>query len=243
MKTNVSFAVLIVLVFSFMSCEKENIRINPGGDITTQTHAVTDFTVLDVAGPFNVEVTFSPGTPQLRIEANANLHSIIEVEEKAGILYIDLEDDTNITGGNLVLNVFVSGHNIEMISASGTAQVELQNTWDQAQQRIDLEGASQFTGTILANELAVNLEGASELHIQGTANNFDLEAEGACRMDGYDFATRRCVADLTGGSEMAIRVDESLKVKAEGASTVYYKGNGIIQEQQLSGGSQIVKVE
>ena len=243
MQTKAMFLSLIILGTLFISCEKENLKIVPSNNVSSQQHDISDFDELDISDPFNVYVTFDENEQTLRIEANDNLHSVIEVEQKNGKLSIELEKNTSIKNGEAVLNVFLTTNNIETIRAQGAAHIQLQNQWNVEQAEIELTGASSFRGTLSADQLYTNLLGASNLDIQGTANVFEIEAEGASNMIDFDFETNELTADLRGASNVSVTVHDKLNVDAEGASTVYYKGNGIIKNQSLSGGSQIIKVE
>jgi len=55
--------------------------------------------------------------------------------------------------------------------------------------------------------------------------------------------TTNLMAELSGGSSIILSVQDELDVTASGASTVFYKGNGVIVNQELSGGSEIVKTD
>ncbi len=108
---------------------------------------------------------------------------------------------------------------------------------------VELEGAGYLSGTIAADQMAVELTGASELHLMGSTSTFEIDAGGACTMDGFDFSTDKCIVDLTGAGEISLTVHEELSVKADGGSTVYYKGDGQIYDQELRGGSDIAKMD
>ena len=48
--------------------------------------------------------------------------------------------------------------------------------------------------------------------------------------------------NLSGGSDISLVVNQKLDVKASGASKVYFKGNGIIDKQDISDASQIINM-
>ena len=236
-----SFACILVSVL-FLACEKDDVHIIPSDNVITVTHPVSDFNDLNISDPFKAYVTFSQTEPELRIEANDNLHALIEVEQSNGKLSIRLEDNTNISGGPAVLNIFLTTNDIESIKAQGTAQVFLQNQWEGNRVEIELSGASELAGALNADRLYSRLTGACNLELEGNVNEFEIKADGASNMEGFDFATNDFTADLEGGCNVYVTVQGKLSVEASGASTVYYKGNGIVEEQDLSGGSQIIKM-
>lgn len=238
-----NFALILLTILFFTSCEKENFNVTPSDSVTSEDYTISDFSKLDISEPFNVYVTFSETEQALRIEANDNLHTRIQVEQHNGELSIALEDNTNISHGTVVLNAFVTTRDISTINAAGAAHVFLQNEWNGDRLKLKLTGACSLAGSINANHLDAELTGASNLNIEGSADRFEIEATGASNMEDFSFETNELSADLTGGCNVSLTVNEKLNVKANGASMVYYKGNGLVEDQDLSGGSQIIKVE
>jgi hypothetical protein len=59
----------------------------------------------------------------------------------------------------------------------------------------------------------------------------------------YDFNTDYLNINLTGASHASLTVTKKLDVSASGASVLRYKGPGIVNSQNLSGGSQLMKIE
>ena len=80
------------------------------------------------------------------------------------------------------------------------------------------------------------------MDITGSSNYFEITGEGASKMTGFSFSTNLLNAILSGACEVSVTVDESLEVRAEGASTVYYKGNGVIKSWDLEDASEIIKI-
>ncbi len=231
------------LALIFMGCEKEDFNISPSSNITSKQHVLADFQDLEISDPFNVYITFSDTEESLRIEANENLHSLIQIDQNNRNLSIKLKNNTTITGGNVTLNIFISTQKIESIDAQGATHIFLQNQWNGTEAEIDLDGASSLTGTINTDQLFTQLTGACHLDVEGNVDYFEIDATGASTFKGFEFATNELNADLRGGSELSLTVNEKLSIKASGASTVYYKGQGTIENQNLSGNSKILKVE
>ncbi len=232
--------ILLFLSLYFMSCEKEIIRVTPSSQVTTRTHAINTLQELSISDPFEVYVTFSETERELRIEANDNLHSLIEVEEINGHLSIQVKDNSRISG-QPVLKVYLTTNALQAIDAQGTAEVYLQNTWQTNEAEIELSGNSHLTGALQVGSLNAELTGASSLDIEGSTQQFDIEATGASEMTGFDFSTDQLTADLTGASELNLTVNDEMSVEATGASTVRYRGNAVITYQNLSGGSKIIR--
>ena len=242
MKTNAMYLSLIILITLFTACEKENLKISPSNNVTSKEYTISSFEELNISDQFKVYITFSATEKDLRIRANDNLHGRILVEERNGELSIELENNTNIKQGNLVLEVFLTTDKIENITGQGLTQIHLQNKWEGDELEIELVGASALFGTLSANRLDSKLTGASNLVIEGDVDFFKIDAEGASNMLGYDFETNDLSVDLSGACNISLTVHNKLNVEATGASTVYFKGDGLIESQDLSGGSKIIKM-
>ncbi|MCB0632842.1 MAG: head GIN domain-containing protein [Saprospiraceae bacterium] len=240
MKSVVFSLILFLVSLYFIGCEKEAFHVTPSGQITSKTHVINELQEVNISDPFQAYVTFSETESALRIEANDNLHALIEVEELNGRLSIHLKDNSQITG-QTVLKVYLTTNQLEVITAQGTAEVYLQNDWQIDQAEVNLTGDSHLTGTMYMNKLTADLSGASSLEIQGSAQTFDIEATGASDMTGFEFAADQLKADLTGGCELSLTVNDEMSVTASGGSEVHYRGNAVIQYQELSGGSEIIK--
>ena len=241
MKTTTILLALFALTVLFTSCDKDE-DVIPSNNVTTIEKNISGYSKLNVSDPFTVNITFSDSEEKILVEANNNLQAYINVEKQNNWLVIWLDDNVNIDG-NSTLNIYITTNNINEFDATGAAGIYLQNDLNTNDIEIDLTGACYFSGTVYATDLNSNLTGASKLNITGEVNSFDIEAAGGSTMEGFDFMTKHFVAELEGASNVSLTVTEDLNVKANGASNVYYKGDGVIESQDLSGGSQIVKME
>lgn len=243
MKTNACLFIIPLFVCLMTSCEEETLNISPSNNLSTQTHSITAFTDLLLADPFTVYVEFSNSEESLRIEANDNLHSFVEVRQSGDVLSISLKDNVNITKGNIVLKVYLTTKDVRVLEASGTANVILQDPLIGQKLEVSLVGAAKLIGQLQLDELDTYLNGASNMDIEGSAKRFDIRANGASHMTDFDFVTEKLFVDLSGASTVSVTVDQTLDVKADGASTVYYQGNGVVEKINVSGGSNVIKVE
>jgi len=81
------------------------------------------------------------------------------------------------------------------------------------------------------------------MNLVGHSDVLVFDANGASYMEGYEFDTDNLEADLNGSSNLHLTVNNKMDVRANGASYVYYMGNGIISSQNLNGASEIIKVQ
>jgi hypothetical protein len=240
MKTKSILVALFAFSIFVTSCKK-NDDVKPSNDLTTVNKNITGYTQLNVSDPFTVYVTFSNTEEKIQVQANSNLQQYITVEKQNNQLVISLDDNVTINGSS-VLNVYITTNQLEGFYAAGASTIQLQNDLNTFNVTINLTGASTFSGALFINELNTNLTGASNMNISGTSASVDLEATGASNMRDYGFATSHFTCDLDGACSAYLTIQQTLNVKARGASNVYYKGNGTVSSQVLTGGSTIQKM-
>lgn len=242
MKTKAILFAILSLSLIFTSCQKDDLNVVPSTRVTTTSFSATNISQLDVSDIFNVYVDFSETEEYVQVEASENIHQLIEMSQTGDKLIIGLKRNSTITG-TPVLNVYIKTATLSKVIAEGAASVEFENLLETSQLDVKVTGAAKVSGSIDVSDLVASLLGASILDISGRSNSFDIDASGASEMTGYDFATNTLKAYLTGGSNISLVVNQKLDVKASGASNVRYKGNGIIDKQDLSDASEIIKMD
>ncbi|PLW94551.1 MAG: hypothetical protein C0591_12590, partial [Marinilabiliales bacterium] len=229
MNTKSILVVLFAVGILFTSCKK-NDDVTPSNTVTTVNKTITGYSQLNVSDPFKVYVTFSDTEESIQIEANQNLQQYINCEKKNNQLVIDIDDNIDIKGTS-TLNVYITTKQLDAFYAAGATTIQLQNELNGGNVSVELTGACTLNGTMFVNDLNIDITGASNLNISGTSASVDLDATGASNLKDYGFETNNFTCDLEGGCNVNLTVQQSLNVKANGASNVYYKGNGTVSSQ------------
>jgi len=241
-KTKVFLLAILGLGFIFTSCEKDDFNVVPSAKVTTINFPASGISQLDVSDVFNVYVSFSETEESVQVEANENLHSLIEMSQSGNKLIVGLQKNTSISGAP-VLNVYIKTATLTKVKAEGASFVEFENLLETSQLDVEITGASKVSGNIEVVDLVANLTGASILDVSGESNSFEIDASGASEMYDFDFVSNTLNANLEGGCNISLTINEKLNVRATGASNVFYKGNGVIESQNLSDASRIVKID
>lgn len=243
MKTKITLGLIAALCILLSSCEQFGNSVVPSGSITEQAKNISDFDGISASHAFNVYITFTEATESIRIEANENLHEYIEVKKNGGILSIGLKDNINIRRGSATLNAYISAISLTDFDASGASNIYLQNSLIENNVYVDLSGASNLSGYVEVRQLTADISGASNLELTGIAKDVEFDASGASNLNDYGLSITNFDADLSGASNAYVTVNNELFIEASGASNVSYKGNGIVKRQDLSGASNIRKVD
>jgi hypothetical protein len=234
--------VLVGLSFLLSACEKDN-TIMPSANVTTQDRTIVDYSGIEVSTAFTVDVTFSSTEEKIVIEANDNLHAYIDVIKSGNNLRIKLKDNINIHGNATLKAHITTGNTLEEIFVAEASLVTLNNQLDATDVTVSLAGASFLNGPITAQSITVFADGASNVTMQGTADTFTVNAAGASIVGTFDMIGQNADINLSGASNASITVNGIINLTASGASVLNYKGTANVDQLDLSGGSQIVKVD
>lgn len=243
MKTRVLLLLTAGLLMVLSSCEKSSSSIYPSSTITTETRRANPFDGIDVSTTFKVFVSYSDTVESIEIRANENMHRYIDVVEQGGDLEIKLKDGVNVSGGNLVLEAYITTAFCSDFAISEAASVLLQNELRTSEVYIYLSDVSSFNGEISTAELYCDLSGASISSISGYATSTNLDVSDASSFRDFALATDYLEADISDASEVYITVNETFNAYLSDASYMYYKGNGSDDNSETSGGSSIIKVD
>ena len=230
---------LSVLIFS--SCEQEN--VNPSANVTKQDRTIVGYSGIEISSAITVDVTFSATEDKIEIEANENLHALIDVEESRNNLVIKIKDHTNIRGRSTIKAHITTTSTLDEILVSGASFLRFNNQLEATDLYVGISGASFFIGDIIANSMKVYLDGASNLEVAGSVESFDLDASGASEMGSYDMIVSNAKMKMTGASQASITINNVIDLNASDASVLRYKGAGSPNNLKLSGAAQIIRVD
>ncbi len=78
--------------------------------------------------------------------------------------------------------------------------------------------------------LEIQVNGGSDINLTGSAGTLRLKASGGSDFKGKSLKVQDAEIDVNGASDARIFVVGELRVKASGASDVYYKGNPTVEK-------------
>lgn len=238
MKTTYFITAILSLTFVMTSCIKKSIK--PSNNVTTETRALTGYTKLDVSDAMNVYLTMS-SQEEVVVEANENLHQYILTDVVNGTLKIRLKNNVRIKSG-ATINIYVNATMMESLTIDGASRVELMNEIVSNDFKLDVSGASSFQGGLTAVDCDFKISGASRVELWGSTSTANAEISGASNLSDFAFLiTDYLTIDLSGASKAELTVDGLMNIKASGASVFNYKGDGLIEELDISGASSVNK--
>ena len=209
-------------------------------DKNAAIRSVTTFSGIKVSGGIDVYLSQSDNY-SLAVSADEDKYrDNIKTEVNNGILVISYNNDHfGWNSDDKKLRAYISFKTLESLEAAGACDFIITGTLNANTLLVKLSGACDIKGAVKITDLTLNLSGASTVKINGTAQNLKLIASGASDVKNYDLVADNCVASLSGASDVKITVNKFISVKANGASTLHYKGNPDKKDINTSGASSV----
>ncbi len=227
-----------LLSFFLTSCKYES--LDPSNSTSRQEKNVRGFQSIDIRDGMRAFIRIDT-FESVVIEANDNLHQHIYVRKEGSTLVVEMADNLRIKGSS-TREVHITATSLEAIFGNGGSHISSYNDMNSNDFRIELGGGSILNMGLNAASLAADISGGSLLEILGSSDSYSLVSSGGSRATGYGFETTTLNCDVSGGGSLSITVNGSLEVDASGGSSISYKGDGVVDFQDLSGGSTLIKM-
>ena len=238
MRTKLITTTIVLAGFILNACD--NVKdIIPSDNVITQEYTFSGYENIETESAFTVYVEFSDTEESIVVESNENLFQYIEVTEVSNTLKIGFQDNISIKG-SAILKAYITTKNIKGYSASGASRIIVEDEINTDDATVFLSGASQFVGEMYVENLNADLSGASSMTLAGETLSFEVTASGASNIGSFDVSTEYLNVNLSGASNVSLTVTDEMDVSASGGSIVRYKGDAVINSQNLTGGSQII---
>ncbi len=235
----------IILLFAFIATSlvpvMAQIEKNLVHDENAEPRNLKGFSAIDVSGA--IDLYLSQGTEDA-VAVSASSSEVlgrIRTEMRGSTLriYFDGKGLNWKKWGNHKMKAYVTFKDLSSIEASGACNVKVAGKLNLDKLKVEMSGASDFKGDLTVSDLSLEASGASRITINGTVKMLGINANGASDIRGYDVSSEQCKVDASGASVVRITVNKELNATASGASSVYYKGAGLIRDINTSGGATI----
>jgi len=212
-------------------------------DPNAEVRQVSDFHGVKISNAFDVYITQGNSTAVAISAQDGETKQKIETRVENGILVVRFEADKGfwkrLNLGKKKLKAYISVNKLDYLNVSGACDVFMEEGVSAEILKVVVSGASDVKGKINAKKLEVDLNGASDITFTGNVEDFSVTAGGASDFKGYDLLTNMCDVSASGASSVYITVNKELNAKASGASSVRFKGEGLIRDLKTSGASSV----
>lgn len=210
--------------------------VTGSGNLTTETHALTDFTRIEAHNGFELEVTMSD-TFSIEITADDNVHEYIVVKKSGDTLEIGLRGTRFYHSVTIEAKVTMPA--LYKIELSGGSQAYITGFSSTHDFEVELSGGSRLSGDIITGDVEFELSGGSQVDLGGTGEDLAIEASGGSRLDIEDFPIDDASIDMSGGSRATINISGTLNAVLSGASRIEYVGEPTLGNLEMSGESKV----
>jgi hypothetical protein len=227
--------ILPLLAFILTACQQE--EITPSGNINRKEYNFyQDYFQVNVSD--GIQYTITPSdSDKVVIETDDNVQAEISVKQVGNIIYIKRKDDSNVKWERTIVKANIqTAQTLYAIQGEkgsvGSCDFSLWGVGGNL--KIMLSGKSSFQSSISMpnGNLWVELSDSSEALLSGTTKETRLLSESGSKLKAYDLTSTNLVLQIfSGGSTAYATVTEKIfAVDAKGASTLYYKGSAIVNE-------------
>lgn len=245
MKTSVKIGIAIAYILAVLtsSCVGFNEKsVKLSGVTKVSTKEVSAFDKVDVSGAIDVIVNIG-NKSEVVIEADSAIMPYIVTEVKDRELKIYNKDIIGFYNfkNNKIL-VTITTPSILELESSGACDVTI-NDLKTDMFKVSLSGACDLIGSFECNVLDLEASGSSDSKLRGKVKNCNIELSGACDIKALDLEVDSLKIEGSGSSNVEITVQNSLDVELSGASELRYKGEPKYIKTDMSGVSNLTKID
>jgi hypothetical protein len=228
----------LFLVLSLSTLGQEKITFS---DRMAEKRSVDAFSSILVSGGIQLFLTPDDKDEVVVSAKDEEARNRIITKVVGNRLEIYYDSKTWIRMPDLKLKAYVSFKKLMEISGSGSTSINITSLYKTDDLDIDVSGASSLNGEINVKNLQLIANGSSRITLKGKSNYLNATASGASAIKAIDLSSDVCKVKASGASNINIIVNKELSVEATGASTVNYKGEGVIKDIQSKGASSVKK--
>ena len=180
--------------------------IRGSGRRVMEKRNVSPFTSISTEGAFTIEVTCQKDV-SVEVEGDDNVLGLVTAEVSKNVLR--LRSTKNYASSEPV-KFKISVPDLEGLSVSGAG-------------RIDIKGLKN-------DKFEIDASGAPSVTVAGNTKVIDIDSSGAGKIDTHELHASRGVIDSKGVSRIDVDVTDQLDVTISGPSSVYYKGDPVVNK-------------
>jgi hypothetical protein len=234
-KTRAGVAVIVATVL--ITIPLITIPLGCFGETDTKDFDFRDFTAISAGAAFQVKIT-KASNYSITITVDRDKMDKIEVTKVGNRLNIGLKPNTGPLNFS-TLEAEITMPDISSLILSGASNGTIQGFSFTHEFSLIVSGASKLSGDLDAGDVTFTLSGASTVDIQGSAGDMAVSAAGASHVRLSSFEVDNADIMLSGASDGTVNMDGTLDADLSGASSLTVRGDAIMGDVNLSGGSII----
>jgi len=199
--------------------------VNGNGNVTSEERAIdADFNA--VKGSSGLDIIITKGEEnKIVIEADENLHEIIETKVENGILKIGVNGNI---GNYEKKSVYVTYTSINTVKASSGADVVVNSILEVENLTLDSSSGASITAQVFSKSLYAQASSGADLKITGKSSSLKAKASSGADIDAKELLVLNCNADVSSGADIKVNVKDTLQIEATSGGDIDYYGNPTI---------------
>ena len=154
-----------------------------------------------------------------------------KVSLRNGELKISAPKHTNFVAEKFEIKVYA---NIEEIEIFGGIALEM-DARNSSKIKLDVEGAANaYIYNINAGFVETDVKGAAALDLSGTADYFEIDLEGAGKIEAKSLISKKAEIRISGAGSASVSVTDELLADIDGVGKLDYYGDPVLKN--ISGG-------
>ncbi|WP_461303445.1 head GIN domain-containing protein [Aureisphaera sp.] len=199
-------------------------QTNGNGNVQVEERRVEgDFT--EVRGSAGLDVYLTEGDEEkIVVEADENLHDLIETEIVNGELRVGVASGQNI-GRAKAKKVHVTYTTLTSISASSGSDVIGNSVIKNETLELSSSSGADLEVEIFAKEVVADVSSGADLKVSGRATNLIAEASSGSDLKAKDLEVKTCRAKASSGADIVVNVRDEINGRASSGGDIRYYGN------------------
>ncbi|MDF9798317.1 phage shock protein PspC (stress-responsive transcriptional regulator) [Catalinimonas alkaloidigena] len=205
----------------------------------SRTFEVSNFEVLNIAGPFRVEVKQDIA---YSLTLTGDEEAVNEVDINTDHTALELRYGQAFTNDDKErIAVRLTMPTLSALRLNANAQVNVSD-FETENLSLDMAGSSEAFVKAEVQSISLNMRGASGLKLYGNAQQIDANLSGAARLDAMEMEIVDASVESSGASKAKMNVSGELNVDPEDSSRIEYSGEPTLN---VSNGNEnkVTKIE
>lgn len=213
----------LFIAFSLSSCHFDLHfgQVNGDGNVITEERPVGDFTGVHASEGMNVFITEGDEN-KVVVEADANLHEIIETYVEGDVLRIGTEKNI---GHSKAKKVYVTYKSLKSLDASSGADLIGNSVVRSEVLALETSSGADMEVEIMAKEVYANSSSGSDLKLSGKASRLIADASSGSDIKARQLEVLTCKAEASSGASISVNVKDEMDGSASSGGDIKYYGN------------------
>ena len=230
---NIILFIPVLLAGCSSACiEDSGIRIAKGS-------VVKPFDKINIEGAIKV-VLKQDSTYAIKIEADSNIIEQVKAEVSGSKLSLKLKKESYCGTDSIVIYAGIG--ELKELEGAGAVNVRTDGLINGKDLTMNFAGASDVALNLSVANLTTKMDGVGKLNLSGQTGTHKLTTTGSSETTAYNFIAGLYDIHITGTGKASINVLNDLKVRTDGSSEIYYKGNPKKIDEKKSGATKLEKV-